>query len=319
MWTQLLFTFAAKFYNMKIALLTCSEMPDMLPYDMEVIKLLKQKNIESKVLIWDELTDTDIRNLEIYDIVLVRTIWDYYKKVPKFINFMELLKASNVKLLNPIDIINWNMDKKYLQELQNEGFSIIPTIFNYGQTGSFEEALLKGWNRMILKPMISAGSYHTFVLNSADKISFDELISKHYKNRPFMLQEFIPEISEGEISTITLTNPSPNNDEEFSYSVTKIPKTGDYRVQVDYGGMYSIGNVDPQIKKISEQITARFEGKLLYQRLDGLWRDGKFLIMEIELIEPDLYLNYSKEALNCWVDNIVSVVNTLSTNDSMSE
>jgi len=280
-------------------------MPDMLPYDLEVIELLKEKGVETEVLIWDEILEKD--SLNNFDLVLVRTIWDYYKKVDKFMKFLNLLEESRVRVLNPIDIVRWNMDKKYLQELQNEGFDIIPTIFNFGDPGSFDEAVDRGWKKMILKPMISAGSYHTFVLEEGERLLFDELLDKHYKNRPFMLQEFIPEISEGEISTITLTNPDNAEVEDFSYSVTKVPKKGDYRVQFNFGGVYSVGDVNPKIKSISERITSRFGNSLLYQRLDGLWRDGKFLIMEIELIEPDIYLNHSHEALLRWVDNLTSL------------
>ena len=122
-----------------------------------------------------------------------------------------------------------------------------------------------------------------------------------------MLQEFIPEISLGEISTIKLTSHLQEEGSGFSYSVTKVPKEGDYRVQFNYGGVYSIGDVDPEIQNISEQITRRFNNRLLYQRLDGLWRDGKFLIMEIELIEPDLYFNYSQDALNNWVEKLINI------------
>ena len=293
---------------MRLALLTCAEMPNMLPYDMEVINLLNENGVETSVLIWDELLLNKEEFLSKYDLVLFRTIWDYYKKVEKFIQLLDFLETSDVQILNPLDIVRWNMDKKYLQGLQNEGFDIIPTIFNYGESNTFEEAVSRGWDKMILKPMISAGSYHTFVINANEESKFTSYITKYYKNRPFMLQEFIPEISEGEISTITLTNPSLPGSKEFSYSVTKVPEKGDYRVQVDFGGEYSIGSVDPEIKAISEKITSRFDGRLLYQRLDGLWRDGKFLIMEIELLEPDLYLNYSKDAFQTWVDNLLDVI-----------
>lgn len=292
---------------MKIAFLTCSEMPNMLPYDMEVIGKLNELNIETKVFIWDELNESDSNEIITFDLVLIRTIWDYYKKTDRFLEFLAFLEKSEITVLNPIDIVKWNLDKRYLMELQNEGFDIIPTIFNFGEKGSFEEAIDKGWRKMILKPMISAGSYHTFVIDLNEKERFEFLVADHYTNQPFMLQEFIPEIAQGEISTITLTNPSLPEGQDFSYSVTKVPKKGDYRVQVDYGGIYSIGDVDPEIKAISEKITSRFEGRLLYQRLDGLWRNGKFLIMEIELIEPDLYLNYSEEALDSWVENIVNL------------
>ncbi len=292
---------------MNIAILTCAEMPSMLPYDQKVISLLNDKGVNTKVSIWDKLLDTEPDILNEFDLILFRTIWDYYKKVDKFNKLLDYLETSGVKVLNPIDIVRWNMDKKYLLELQNEGFDIIPTIFDFGDGNSFEKALSKGWKKMILKPMISAGSYHTFVINSDEEDKFNNLIEEHYINRPFMLQEFIPEISSGEISTIKLTNPSQKNDKGFSYSITKVPKKGDYRVQFDYGGVYSIGNVDPVIQNISEQITERFNGRLLYQRLDGLWRNGKFLIMEIELIEPDLYFNYSDKALSSWVEKLINI------------
>lgn len=293
------------FKQMKIAILTCKEMPDMLPYDIEIIQLLNKQNVITKVFIWDEMLKDNPHILKQYDLILIRTIWDYYKKFDKFLKLLDFLDDESLKVLNPIDIIRWNMDKKYLIQLEDEGYKIIPTLFNFNGENSFAEAVKKGWKKMILKPMVSAGSYHTFVLNSTDESKFHKLISDHYVNRPYMIQEFIPEISEGEISTITLTSPGEMVENGFSYSVTKVPKKGDYRVQFNYGGVYHVGSVDPEIKEISQSITSRFDNRLLYQRLDGLWRNGEFLIMEIELIEPDLYLSYSKDALDNWVKNIV--------------
>lgn len=293
---------------MKLAILTCSEMPDMLPYDKEVIYMLQKRGINVTVFVWDELFSEKIDFIVEFDAVLLRTIWDYYQKVDDFLALLDSLEAINVPVFNPIDILRWNMDKKYLAELQDEGFDIIPTIFNFnGEDNSFAKAVSKGWNKMILKPMISGGSYHTFIIYSNEELKYNTLISEHYVDRPFMLQEFIPEISEGEISTLTISDFSSNNN-DFSYSVIKVPKKGDYRVQFNFGGVYSIGEVDPVIIRIGSQITKRFGNRLLYQRLDGLWRNGKFLIMEIELIEPDLYLNYSKEALNYWVESLVNIV-----------
>jgi formamidopyrimidine-DNA glycosylase len=67
--------------------------------------------------------------------------------------------------------------------------------------------------------------------------------------------------------------------------------------------------VDAKIKQLSHKITTRFNDRLLYQRLDGIWRNGKFLIMELELVEPDLYLNFSKQALNQWVGILERILN----------
>jgi len=91
----------------------------------------------------------------------------------------------------------------------------------------------------------------------------------------------------------------------YSYSVTKVPQQGEFRVQFDYGWIYHFGDVDPHIKNVCKRIASRFPDKLLYQRVDGVWRNGKFLIMEVELIEPDLYLNLNDEAKTQWVESLV--------------
>ena len=291
----------------KIAILTCDEMPEMLPYDHIIIKKLNDAGILTEVFYWHDLVD-DIYKLEEFDLVLLRTIWDYYKKVEEFMVFLEQLDNLDVKVLNPIDIVRWNMDKKYLIQLQDEGFDIIPTIFSFNNEDVFDKALDLGWEKMILKPMISAGSYHTYVIEQDEKEKFLKYKKQLFTNRPYMLQEFIPEISDGEISTITLTSPGEMAEDGYSYSVTKVPKKGDYRVQFDFGGVYHLGDVDPVIKKISHKITSRFDNRLLYQRLDGLWRHNKFLIMELELIEPDLYFNYSEEAMDRFVENLLKVI-----------
>ncbi|MBC8321405.1 MAG: hypothetical protein H8E34_11865 [Bacteroidetes bacterium] len=122
-----------------------------------------------------------------------------------------------------------------------------------------------------------------------------------------MLQEFLPEISNGEISTISFSNACLPTSQGYSYSVTKIPKKGEYRVQFDFGDIYHFGDVDPNIKMICDRISNRLGNKLLYQRVDGLWRNGKYLIMEVELIEPDLYLNLNTEAKHQWVESLVSM------------
>jgi len=288
---------------MKLAILTSVEMPEMLPYDMEVIKTLNDRGVDTAVFVWDELINNDPEKLRNYDAVLIRTIWDYFIKYDEFLKLLSFLDASKLPVFNPVEILRWNMNKKYLAELQDEGFDIIPTVFNLNnEYDSFEKALSLGWKKMVLKPVISGNSYHTFVVDANEKDKFEQLLKKYYQNRPFMLQEFIPEISNGEISTITFSN-------DYSYSVTKIPSEGEYRVQFDYGGIYHFGDVDPVIKTICDQIAKRFANKLLYQRVDGVWRDGKFLIMEVELIEPDIYLNLSEDAKNNWVESLLGNLN----------
>ncbi|MFA5420322.1 MAG: hypothetical protein WC341_17850 [Bacteroidales bacterium] len=284
---------------MELLFLTSFEMPDLLPYDQETIKRLSEQSTAVDILDWEKVIYTDPAKLSRYKAILIRTIWNYYKKPESFIEMLDFCEENNLPLLNPVDIVRWNMDKRYLQELQNDGIELIPTefIFNHHKN-VFQKALKRGWQKMVLKPMISGGSYHTFVITDQEENQFNELMAEFYQNRPYLLQEFIPEIANGEISTLCFAN-------GYSYSIKKVPQAGDYRVQFNYGGQYHVCPVDPQIQAIAQQIQERFNSTTLYQRVDGVWKDGHFLLMEVELIEPDLYLGHHEEALNEWVKNLM--------------
>lgn len=273
-----------------------------MPYDLQARQMLMEKQVGVEILFWEDFDEVNVNQLADFDLIVIRTTWNYYKQIPAFKKFLDLLEKSGAKVYNPVNLIKWNMDKKYLQELQSDGFDIIPTLFVFnGEEDTFERAVAKGWKQIVLKPMISAGSYDTFVIDTNDTKKFYELINKYYCNRPYLLQEYLPEIVTGEVSTIHFAN-------GYGYSVTKVPKAGDYRVQFQYGGVYHLEKVNPVIENISSRLTEKLGHLPLYRRLDGVWRNGRFLIMELELIEPDLYLNMSSEALNQWVENLASLV-----------
>ena len=294
-----LLRFAAKFKAMKIGFVTTAEKPDMMPYDLQAKQILMEKQVGVEILSWEDFDEDNVFQLADFDLIVIRTTWNYYKQISAFKKFLDLLEKSEVKVYNPVNLIKWNMDKKYLQELQSDGFDIIPTLFVFnGEEDPFEQAVARGWKQIVLKPMISAGSYDTFVIDADDPERFRELKAKYYVNRPYLLQEFLPEIVTGEVSTLHFAN-------GYGYSVTKVPKAGDYRVQFQYGGVYHLQKVNPVIENISSRLAEKLGQSTLYRRLDGVWKNDKFLIMELELIEPDLYLNMSQDALSQWVDNLI--------------
>lgn len=273
-----------------------------MPYDQEVMRRLKTYNISCDVVFWEDIPSLPVKVLQKYDLIVFRTVWNYYMNADAFRRMLDVLEASGVPTANPLEIIRWNMEKSYLSKLMQEGYDVIPTVFSDQNTKStFREAQTRNWKKMVLKPMISGASYHTFVLDAEDEQRFDDYIGEYYDNRPFMLQEFIPGIEDGEISTLTFSN-------GFTYSVTKVPKAGDYRVQFQYGGQYRIHETPAELQKIAHQLFERHKRSTLYQRLDGVWHQGKFLIMEVELLEPDLYLNLSEKALQAFTESIVSKV-----------
>ncbi|MBE0651708.1 MAG: hypothetical protein IH595_12825 [Bacteroidales bacterium] len=287
---------------MKIGFLSTAEKPDMMPYDLQAKAMLIERNVDVEIIFWENYNEENVHQLAAFDLVVIRTTWNYYRNIPAFKKFLDLLEQSGARVYNPVNLIKWNIDKRYLQELESEGFEIIPTLFVFDdEEDTFEKAVAKGWKQIVLKPMISAGSYDTFVIDADDPERFHTLQHQYFTNRPYMLQEFIPEILTGEVSTLHFAD-------GYGYSVTKVPKAGDYRVQFQYGGVYHLQEVNPVIESISARLSEKLGHATLYRRLDGVWRNGRFLIMELELIEPDLYLSLSTEALNHWVENLISLV-----------
>lgn len=258
-----------------------NEVEDLLPY-------LQSKGLDINAEIWDNPA-TDWGK---YDVAVLKTPWDYHQKSGQFKKWLDTIQAMGIQLMNDYDIVRWNMDKHYLAEIAQAGLDIIPCIF-----------LEKGWKgeilhlfdklqtgKLILKPCISAGSKHTIILQQEDIQRQTATALSLLETGDFMVQPYMEEIQDGEWSFIFFNN-------IYSHTIIKKPKSGDFRVQQIYGG--SIIPVSPPQSYIDSAAVylQRFAKHTLYARVDGLIVDGKFILMELELIEPFLYLSYSKNAV----------------------
>lgn len=225
---------------------------------------------------------------------LIRTTWDYFDRYEEWQNWLE--KVSSVtRLINPIELIRWNMDKHYLGDLQKKGVNIPETL--YIETGS--KATLQAlhsqtaWTETILKPCVSGAARHTYKLNpeniEAHEIIFQQLTSKE----AFMLQPFQKNVvSKGEISLMVMGG-------QFTHAVLKIAKPGDFRVQDDFGG--TVHNYSPSKEEMAfaEKAVAACHPHPYYARVDII-RDNndQLAVIELEMIEPELWFRLKPKAAN---------------------
>jgi len=266
-----------------------NEVEDLLPF-------LQKKGLDISSEIWD---DPNV-DWEQYDVILLKTPWDYHRKFEQFNVWLEKIERLNIKLLNDYLILRWNMDKHYLKDIIEAGFNVIPSLFlDQGWKDELEPLFEKlSANKLIVKPCISGGSTNTFVL-SADSIFEDkkhvlELISRG----DYIVQPFIQQIKDGEWSFVFL-------DGQYSHAIIKKPKAGDFRVQQVFGGTIEI--VCPEQKYIdyAASYVSAFAGDTLYARVDGVMVNGKFMLMELELVEPFLYLSYQPDAVEQYFQALV--------------
>lgn len=286
----------------KIAFLTCQNRPELLEEGLKLAAKLPE-NIQADVCVWN---DTNIDWTQ-YDCLIFRTIWDYFEYPTEFEAFLAHLEQHNVRTLNPLSIIKRNQHKFYLRDLENQGIDIIPTVFLPKNSGwDLDFLAKKGWEKAVIKPAVSAGSYLTKLFDVATETA--EITAEYSaiaSERDLLVQAFVPEIqTSGELSLLFFNN-------KFVYSVQKLPKNGDFRVQSQFGGLYSRFEASAELIVQAEKIVKTFSNDLLYARVDGVMQNNRFLLMELELIEPDLYFNYHEKGEDMFVNALVEKLNNL--------
>lgn len=217
--------------------------------------------------------------------LIFRTTWDYFHR---FSEFSEWLKAVEQKtqLFNSVETIYWNIDKKYLKELEKKGVAIAKTeLILKGDPRSLQACFdAFGESTVILKPCVSGAARHTYKIDKENIASHEALFKELIREEDFMLQKFQSNIErKGEVSLMLF-------DGEFSHAVLKKAKTGDFRVQDDWGG--TLHDYIPTEEEISfaKNAVACSGKNPLYARVDIMWGDKEELLLaELELIEPELW------------------------------
>lgn len=284
---------------MNLALLTCEKLPQLTPQDHPLIAALAKHNITAIAVVWD---DPSI-NWSDFDYLVFRNTWDYFEKENEFNHWLDLIERLGIKTLNPIAVIKKNKHKFYLREMEQQGIKILPTVFiDKTSNLNVKELMPTHWEKAVIKPAFSAGSYLTEVFDADDT----EKINIQYKDtaaeKELLVQQFMPEIQTvGETSFIFFNK-------KFSHAVNKKPIPGDFRIQVQFGGIYRLINPDTALLAKAQKIVDSFKAKLLYARVDGIVIDNELHLMEVECIEPDLYFNLSEGSLDRFVNAIVELI-----------
>lgn len=241
-----------------------------------------------------------------YDLLLIKSPWDYFDRYPAFLNWCKKIQDLGIRTLNALETIVWNSDKWYLKTIQEKGFPIVPTHFLHkGEEINLDQAFVDfTTEQLILKPTVSGGAKNTLKLHKTDWRNQEEKIRTLLSEEDFMVQPFVEEVAKtGEYSYIFFNG-------KFSHAVLKSPKKGEFRVQHFFGGeIHIISPTDSQLSYL-QQLVDEFAKNTLYARVDGVWIEGIFYLMELELIEPYLFLFTDKNALNNYRQALSDRINT---------
>lgn len=255
----------------------------------DFILLEKIKNIGYDIVpcFW-----TDKRDWNIFDVVIIKSPWDYFLAPEAFNQWLNTLQKANIQVLNPVEIIRWNLHKKYLTEIAEKGFSVPACEWTpKGSMVSLQHYFeLWNTNTLVVKPCVSAGAHDTFVVRKSDSEFQLQQWPILQQKADMLIQIFVPEIaSSGEISLLFFGG-------KYSHAIHKTVKNGDFRVQFHHGGASEIAFPKEEIIEKAEAIVAEFAADCLYARVDGIQTKDDFLLMELELIEPFYFLKDAPEA-----------------------
>jgi len=281
-----------------LALITWNGLPEGAESERLMLPYLAAAGVETEIIDWRS-SAFDFRQ---FDLIVLRSCWDYHLRGDEFTEWLRSV-AREVPVLNDLPTVLWNQNKFYLRELDRQGIKIAPTIFTTGREaiGTEERWRIKQWPQIVVKPAVSASAHKTWLLDGA-ALPTDAELARQMGGGPFLIQQFIPEIqTHGEISFIYI-------DGIFSHAVLKRPAAGDFRVQQEHGGSADPFLPPPALLDQANRIAAEVPQvrDSLYCRIDAVARDGRLVLMELELIEPELFLGLAEGAAERFAEAIAS-------------
>ena len=283
-------------HPLRIALATGATMAKPDPETHWLVAALAEQGVSADVLPWDAAIAWAA-----YPLVVVRTPWDYFQRLPEFLAWAERTSAQT-RLVNPLPVLRWNSHKGYLRELAEHSIATVPTRWLDHRPGLSAEVGLQqahaellalraqGWEELVVKPAVSIGAIGALRARVDDPACATHLAALRAEG-DVLVQPYLPSLAEeGEVSLIYFGG-------QFCHAIRKRPAAGDFRVQDMYGGTVEACTPTADETALAAQALAHTPAPTTYARVDLVrLPDGRPAVMELELIEPELFLGAAPQA-----------------------
>lgn len=289
-----------------IAIVTYYKAPELTPDDALLVAPLAARGVRVVPAIWND----DAIDWGAFDAVVVRACWEYYHDEERFFAWLDQLDAAGVPVWNSTATIRWNARKTYLRDLAERGARVIPSehVSPGTNTSLAEIRRRNGWGELVVKPAFSAGAFETWRVPAMPSGEDERRFAEFIATRDTIVQPYLPEITEGEWSFIFF-------DGVLSHAVRKRPVAGDFRVQPQYGGVTTKetprAELVEQAAAILAAVPEQVEHPPLYARVDACEVNGELLLMELEIIEPQLFFRCDPESADRFADAVVRALESV--------
>jgi hypothetical protein len=227
----------------------------------------------------------DPEGLKGYDLILPLVTWGYHRDYDLWCAMTDAWGFLELPIHNHPGVLRWNADKRYLGRLAEKGAPVTPTVYvdRVADIDLHELERKLGAETLIVKPQVSASAYRTLRVKPGD-----ELVDA--PEGKAMVQPYLAHVEDqGELSLIYIAG-------RFSHAIRKVARPGDFRVQPEWGGEITAYTPEDDVLWAADKILKAVEEPLFYARVDMVRDDADMpMLMELELIEPDLYLGFDPE------------------------
>jgi glutathione synthase/RimK-type ligase-like ATP-grasp enzyme len=283
-----------------VALATSSALADLWAGDRLFLEELRRRGYEAAPRTWDD----ERVDWRAWDVVVIRSCWDYHLKIERFRSWIAELERSGVRLVNRPGVLRWNMHKGYLLEVARAGGRIPPTrLVPKGSPRSLRDELRDaGWPSAVIKPAISASGHSTRLIDGHPRDEDERNYEEMRTTGDVLLQAYVPEVGQhGEWSLVFF-------DGRYSHAALKRAAPGEFRVHIEWGGTVERSEPPPPLVREAQALIDALDLGATYARVDGTEIDGHLVVMELELIEPELFFDCHPDAPARLADALASVL-----------
>jgi glutathione synthase/RimK-type ligase-like ATP-grasp enzyme len=278
-----------------VVLVTGRDMPVVETETPLLLAALTDRGVDASIETWRDEASAHAR------LVVVRTTWDYVPHHAAFLDWARAV-AAVTRLVNPVEVLEWNSHKRYLIDLASAGVDVVPTtLVARGAPYADQRAALAEYaDELVIKPAVSVGAIGAsrVAARSADAATHLAVLAEA---GDVLVQPFEPAVLDGERSLLYFGG-------EFSHAVRKVPAAGDYRVQAQHGGTVAPYAATSAERAVAATALAAAPGPLAYARVDLVTTVNGPAIMELELVEPELFLRTDAAAAGRFADYLVGLL-----------
>ncbi len=277
---------------MDVAFVTCAALPDLVEDDLLLLRELQARGVAVAPLVWDDpMVDWSKPSL-----CLIRETWDYHLRLDEYLAWLSRAEEQS-RVLNAPELVRWNSQKCYLRDLERRGIDTVPTQWLKAGTQVNIGALIseRDWDRFVIKPSVSASSFETALFPANEIEKAEAHIERLLPTRELMVQPFMRSVHDyGERSLIFI-------DGAYTHAVRRPePFMGDEMEHASRPAQAMPEEIDFAVGVLDVLIEIP-----LYARIDIAPDDqGRLRLMELELIEPSLFFQFSPEAVKLMADDI---------------